>query len=174
MAYIQQAIAIEPYFFNLYLCAAINRKLGNSKVADSCTYQALKICKDGFQQAVYASYIQELKKQCPRFLEEEGLKSHLFLENRILDCGDLGYNTTKEFVFKYTNDGKQPLIISHVSSACNCITPQWSKEPLLPGKQGEIKITYKADKKGKFSRTVFVMSNASNQVEQFILEGCTK
>ena len=38
--------------------------------------------------------------------------------------------------FNFANTGNVPLIISAVNASCGCTTPEWSKEPVLPGKTG--------------------------------------
>lgn len=62
--------------------------------------------------------------------------------------------------FKFTNKGKVPLIISSVNASCGCTTPEWSKEPVLPGKTGFIKVSYNPlNRPGSFSKTVTVVAN---------------
>lgn len=62
--------------------------------------------------------------------------------------------------FVVKNTGEAPLVITRVIASCGCTTPEWTKEPIAPGKTGEIKITY--DPKGRpgpFSKTISVYSN---------------
>jgi hypothetical protein len=68
-------------------------------------------------------------------------------------------SVTHKFVFK--NKGKAPIVINHVQSSCGCTIPQWSKTPILPGKEGFIKATYDpAFRPGPFGKTITVMSTA--------------
>ena len=46
------------------------------------------------------------------------------------------------FAFDFTNGGTDPLILKDVHASCGCTTPDWPKEPILPGKKGSIKVTY--------------------------------
>lgn len=66
-----------------------------------------------------------------------------------------------EFVF--TNEGNEPLILSNVRASCGCTTPTWTKEPVMPGKSGIIKVRYNTNSIGNFSKTVTVQSNAVNE-----------
>jgi hypothetical protein len=52
-----------------------------------------------------------------------------------------------EHTFWYTNSGSEPLIITHFEVACECTKAFYSSEPVLPGKQGSIRVTF--DTKGK-------------------------
>lgn len=70
-----------------------------------------------------------------------------------------GEQATHEF--KFTNVGDKPIVISHVQPACGCTTPSWTKDPVLPGKQGVITATYNsAGRPGPFNKTISVTSNA--------------
>lgn len=63
--------------------------------------------------------------------------------------------------FKFTNTGDSPLIISKVTASCGCTTPEWSAEPVAPGKTGEIKVGYNPKgRPGVFRKSISVIANA--------------
>lgn len=62
--------------------------------------------------------------------------------------------------FKFTNTGKEPLIISKPISSCGCTVPTWPQEPILPGKSDVIKVTYNTNTVGPINKTVTIYSNA--------------
>ena len=64
--------------------------------------------------------------------------------------------------FKFTNTGKEPLILQQPQSSCGCTVPTWPKEPVFPGESNEIKVTYNTKKAGPINKTVTVRSNAKN------------
>lgn len=81
------------------------------------------------------------------------------------------YGTIKEddgvanYEFEFTNSGTSPLIVQRVSTSCGCATPDWTREPVAPGKTGKIKVGY--DPKGRpgpFTKTISVYSNAEPNV----------
>ncbi len=41
-----------------------------------------------------------------------------------------------------TNTGTNPLIISNVKPGCGCTVPDYTKEPILPGKKGKITLHF--------------------------------
>jgi hypothetical protein len=51
--------------------------------------------------------------------------------------------------FKFTNTGKEPLIISNCKGSCGCTVPQCPKDPIAPGANGEITIEYNSRGKSK-------------------------
>lgn len=64
------------------------------------------------------------------------------------------------YTFNIKNDGDAPLVMTRVIASCGCTTPEWTKEPIAPGKTGAIKITYDPkDRPGPFVKTISVYSN---------------
>ena len=45
-------------------------------------------------------------------------------------------------VFTFTNIGDAPLVIHQAVASCGCTVPEYTKEPIQPGKKGTIKVTY--------------------------------
>lgn len=69
-----------------------------------------------------------------------------------------------EHDYIFTNTGGQPLIISDYKVACSCTKITYPKEPILPGKEGKIHLSF--DTNGKYgfqSRKVQIFSNASKK-----------
>lgn len=67
---------------------------------------------------------------------------------------------TGEFVF--TNTGDTPLVITKVSASCGCTAPDWSKEPVAPGKQGFIKVTFNPQgRSSAFTKSLTVFTNGN-------------
>jgi hypothetical protein len=81
-------------------------------------------------------------------------------ETEVIDYGTIEHNADGNREFKFTNVGKEPLIISNAVGSCGCTTPQWPKEPIKPGGTGVIKVHYATDRVGAFEKTVTLTSNA--------------
>src|SRR5690606_4584810 len=64
-------------------------------------------------------------------------------------------------IFEFTNTGDTPLVISDVKTSCGCTVPSKPKEPIMPGKTGQIEVKYNMSP-GSFNKTVTVVSNAVN------------
>ncbi len=47
--------------------------------------------------------------------------------------------------FTLTNSGEKPVVIYNVVTTCGCTDTEWTREPIRPGKKGEIKVTYSND-----------------------------
>jgi len=85
-------------------------------------------------------------------------------EKKTHDFGDIVQGDKVEQVFKFTNTGNEPLIITNVQVTCGCTTPKgWPRDPIAPGGKGEITIAFNsAGKMGKQNKVVTVVSNATN------------
>jgi hypothetical protein len=95
-------------------------------------------------------------KNAPKF-EFAGGETH--------DFGNLTDAKNGEYTFAFKNTGKTPLIITSASASCGCTVPEFPKEPIMPGKKGEIKVTYNTQgKSGPFDKTVYIQSNAPSNV----------
>lgn len=74
--------------------------------------------------------------------------------------------------FKFKNDGAVPLVLTNVRASCGCTTPKWTKEPVAPGKSGEIQVSYNPkNRPGIFNKSVSVNSNAENSMVALRIKG---
>jgi hypothetical protein len=78
-----------------------------------------------------------------------------------IDYGTIAHNADGYRYFKFTNTGKEPLIIKDAHGSCGCTIPTWPKEPIQPGQENEIKVHYATDRVGRFQKTVTINSNAN-------------
>lgn len=76
-----------------------------------------------------------------------------------LDYGTVKPGSDGNRTFLVKNTGDKPLIISRVQPSCGCTTPDWSKDPIMPGKTGEIKVHYNTAGLGQFQKIIEVFSN---------------
>lgn len=83
-------------------------------------------------------------------------------EKTVHDYGTVPFNGNGVCTFKFTNTGKEPLILQQPQSSCGCTVPTWPKEPILPGESNEIKVTYNTKRVGPINKTVTIKSNAKN------------
>ncbi|MCK9204479.1 MAG: DUF1573 domain-containing protein [Bacteroidales bacterium] len=81
-------------------------------------------------------------------------------EKTVHDYGTIFQSADGTCEFKFTNTGKEPLILSKPQSSCGCTVPTWPQEPILPGKSDVIKVTYNTNNIGPINKTVTVTSNA--------------
>lgn len=98
----------------------------------------------------------------PVKVEDNPNAPEITFDKTVHDYGTIGYGGDGTCYFKFTNTGKEPLILQQPQSSCGCTVPTWPKEPVLPGDSDEIKVTYNTKKVGPINKTVTVRSNAKN------------
>ena len=79
------------------------------------------------------------------------------------DFGKILQNQPASFTFEFTNNGTVPVTITKAQPSCSCTVPEYTKEPILPGKKGLIKTTYNAHSAGMFNKTVTVSTEPGNE-----------
>lgn len=63
--------------------------------------------------------------------------------------------------FEFVNKGQLPILLKEVESSCGCASVEWSKQPVLPGQKGLIKVVFDPlNRPGTFYKTIRVHSNA--------------
>ena len=76
------------------------------------------------------------------------------------DFGTIKQGDIVDHTFKFKNVGTQPLVISNIGVSCGCTTPDWTKEPVMPGKTGTV--TAKFNSTGKMGMQNKVLTIESN------------
>lgn len=74
--------------------------------------------------------------------------------------------------FEFTNTGTAPLIINSVRTSCGCTTPSYTKEPVLPGQKGNIKVAYSTTGRvGAFSKSITIFTNVPDATYRLTIKG---
>jgi hypothetical protein len=81
-------------------------------------------------------------------------------DKTVHDYGTIQQHGDGKCEFKFTNEGKEPLILSNVRSSCGCTVPTWPRQPVLPGQSEVIKVKYDTKRIGMINKSIHVYSNA--------------
>ena len=75
--------------------------------------------------------------------------------------------------FNFTNIGDAPLVIHQAVASCGCAVPEYTKEPIMPGKTGKITVTYDGTGKlpGHFKKSITLRTNAKTEMIRLFIEG---
>ncbi len=91
---------------------------------------------------------------------DNGPKSAIAFPVMEHNFGKVKQNSENTYVFKFTNAGKEPLVISNAQGSCGCTVPEYPKEPIAPGASSQIKVVYKPGmQQGNQAKTVTVTAN---------------
>jgi hypothetical protein len=58
------------------------------------------------------------------------------------DFGNVKKGDKVQHIYEITNTGTNPLVISEVKPGCGCTVPDFTKEPIMPGKKGKITLHF--------------------------------
>ena len=76
------------------------------------------------------------------------------------DFGTINDGDIVQHVFKFTNNGEAPLIISNATATCGCTVPKWPKEPIAVGESGEIQVRFNSrNRAGIQNKTITITAN---------------
>jgi hypothetical protein len=82
-----------------------------------------------------------------------------FLESSF-DFGKIDEGKKVEHVFKFKNTGENPLVLQDARASCGCTIPEYTKDTIAPGSEGQMKVIYdSANKEGQINKTVTVTAN---------------
>ena len=101
-------------------------------------------------------------------------KAEIKFDKTSHNCGQFSEKQPiQKCTFTFTNTGTAPLVINQAIASCGCTVPAYTKTPILPGKKGEITVTYNGTGKfpGHFKKTITVRSNATTEMTRLQVEG---
>lgn len=88
-------------------------------------------------------------------------------DRKVHDFGDIALSDgAVSCTFTFKNISDSPIVVHTVVSSCGCTTPEWTKQPVLPGKEGIIKARFSNDQgEGAFDKSLTVyISNVDRPV----------
>ena len=115
-----------------------------------------------FAMAIFMAFSVSAQEQQPQIIE---------IAEKTYDFGTIKEEdgrVSHVFTFKNVTDG--PLTIKNVRASCGCTTPAWSREPIAPGAEAQITVTYNASgRPGAFHKSVTVtLSNGTEDITQVL------
>ena len=81
------------------------------------------------------------------------------------DFGTIEQGTPQETIFKFTNTGDAPLIITDAKSSCGCTVPSPPKEPISPGETGELLVKFNGSGQNQVTKTITITANTAKGSE---------
>jgi hypothetical protein len=88
-----------------------------------------------------------------------------------INLGTIKVGNPTTATFQVTNIGVEPLIIETANPTCGCTIGDYTKSPILKGKQGKITATYNAASVGPFTKTMTVKFAGIDEVKSITITG---
>lgn len=111
------------------------------------------------------------QENAAKALEENPNAPIIKFDKVVHDYGEIEQNADGNCEFKFTNNGKEPLILSNVRSSCGCTVPVWPRQPILPGQSDVIKVKYDTKRIGIINKSIQVYSNATEKTVVLKIKG---
>lgn len=84
----------------------------------------------------------------------------LSFDKTIHNFGTIQSGKAVTHTFRFKNTGQSPLIIKNAKASCGCTVPKWPKEPIHPGGEGAIDVTFNSKgKSGNQHKSVTITAN---------------
>ena len=95
----------------------------------------------------------------------------LSFETTEIDYGTIAQNSDPLRIFKFTNEGSEPLVIKTAKGSCGCTVPNYPKQPVLPGESANIEVRYDTKRVGPFQKTVTLTTNEEEATHVLRIKG---
>ena len=102
-----------------------------------------------------------------------GQKANIEFQEISFDFGNIKEKDGKvSHIFQFKNIGTTPLIVKNIKVGCGCTTTEWERHPILPGSNGNIKVTFDPhNRPGTFTKTIIILSNAAKSHVTLTIKG---
>ena len=78
------------------------------------------------------------------------------------EFGKMHQGEVASYEFKFTNNGKAPLLISNAAGTCGCTVPDYPHEPIVPGQSAIITVKFNSTgKTGLQNKSVNIFTNSN-------------
>ncbi len=122
--------------------------------------------------------IEETKKESETLVEEKPKeekkevkkmpkkRAKMHFPEKVHDYGFIMQGDTVQHDFYFKNVGNDDLVIKRVEPSCGCTVPLYPKEPIAPGEDGKISVTFKsAGKLGRQVPSIKVITNYDRAIK---------
>jgi len=93
-------------------------------------------------------------------------------ENEVHDFGTITQGEKVQYAFRFKNTGKGDLLIRAANGSCGCTVPEWPKDPIPPGKEGIVNVTFNSEgKEGMQHKTVTLIANTIPNTKVLTITG---
>ena len=103
--------------------------------------------------------------------KEKLIRTTVSIDQTLVSLGTFDWHQPQTATFTLKNVGGKPLVIEGVSTSCGCTTVDYPQEPVQPGKELLLTVTYKADKPEHFNKTITMYCNAETSPVKLTISG---
>jgi len=86
-------------------------------------------------------------------------------EESVYDFGTIDKGENVEHLFKFKNTGDAPLTIVNAKSSCGCTVPEYTREAIAPGSEGELLVKFDGSGQNQVNKTITLTTNTEKGTE---------
>ncbi|THH41376.1 DUF1573 domain-containing protein [Neolewinella litorea] len=75
------------------------------------------------------------------------------------------------YTFRFRNETDAPVVIDNVRVGCGCTATEWEEQPVAPGQEGQLTVTFDADTAGFYRKYVKVFFRGHRGAHKLWIEG---
>ena len=111
------------------------------------------------------AHASELEERNARDAKVKAMpKTGMYIEESNFNFGKVKEGQKVKHAFRFKNTGQYPLMISDAVASCGCTVPSFSKEPVMPGNEGEVMVEFNTKGRvGTNHKNVTIISNADRE-----------
>lgn len=103
---------------------------------------------------------------------KENKKPEFSFESSTYDFGTINSGEEITHDFTFTNIGTADLIISQAKGSCGCTQPEYPHDPVKPGEEGVIKVTFRsAGIAGQVAKEITILANTTPTTKVLTISG---
>jgi len=137
-------------------------------LASLCACVSLTACNENVASKINKANLEIAKER--DYKQNEGAPALTF-DRADHDFGEITQGDIVNTTFKFKNTGKSELIITNATSTCGCTIPEYPKQPIPVGGEGEIKVQFNsAGKSNKVTKTVTLTTNTAKGKESVVIK----
>lgn len=108
----------------------------------------------------------EPQKEKKEIKKKPRKRAKMHFPDKVYDYGFIMQGDTVQHDFYFKNVGNDDLVIKRVEPSCGCTVPLYPKEPIAPGGEGKISVTFKsAGKLGRQVPSIKVITNYKRAIK---------
>lgn len=94
--------------------------------------------------------------------ETEVINTKVAIDKTSISLGRFDWQKEQKVTFTLKNTGNKPLVVQDINTSCGCTSVSYSKEPVQPGRELNLEVTYKAEHPEHFNKTLTVYCNTES------------
>ena len=89
----------------------------------------------------------------------EVINTKVTIDKTSISLGRFNWQKEQKVTFTLKNTGNKPLVVQDINTSCGCTSVSFSKEPVQPGGELKLGVTYTAEHPEHFNKTITVYCN---------------